>query len=145
LQVTELKKEGPEDTYKQDEPVPERKKVKTILAVDDVGLFLMRIQSILKEAGYSVVCINNGASALNYLKTNTPDLFILDIDMPNMNGYELAKKIREAGHTEPIIFITGNAKRESVIKAIQSGANDFIHKPFIKSNLIERIRKYVKP
>jgi len=122
---------------------PENKN--TVLVVDDVSLFLMTTQKILQDAGYNVTCVNNGMAALNYLKTNQPILFILDIDMPEMNGYELAQKIIESGQNAPIIFLTGNAKQSSVVKAIEAGASDFILKPIEKNQLLERISKYIQP
>ncbi|MCL2698501.1 MAG: response regulator [Oscillospiraceae bacterium] len=116
----------------------------TILAVDDANIFLMIIKATLQESGYKVICINSGEAALNYLKNNRPGLFILDVEMPGMDGYELARKIREDGHEAPVIFLTGNAKKDSVIKAMQAGANDFIVKPVNKEQLLERIEKYIK-
>ncbi|MDR2559562.1 MAG: response regulator [Oscillospiraceae bacterium] len=116
----------------------------TILAVDDANVFLMIIKATLQDSGYKVTCINSGEAALNYLKNNRPGLFILDIEMPGMDGYELAQKIRKAGHGAPIIFLTGNSKKDSVIKAMQAGANDFIVKPVNKEQLLERIGKYIK-
>ena len=116
-----------------------------ILAVDDAHFFLNTIQAMLHKSGYKLTCINSGTSALNYLKSNRPDLFILDIEMPEMDGYELARKIREFGHTAPIIFLTGNAKKDAVLKALQAGAVDFIVKPVTKDELLERIGKYIKP
>ncbi|MDR2558409.1 MAG: response regulator [Oscillospiraceae bacterium] len=116
-----------------------------ILAVDDVNFFLRTIKSILRDSGYNVTCVNSGSMALDYLKAHKPDLFILDIDMPEMDGYELAREIKNAGHTAPIIFLTGNARKDSVAKAVQAGAVDFIIKPVRKDHLLERIGKYIKP
>jgi len=65
--------------------------------------------------------------------------------MPGMNGYELAREIRKSGHSAPIIFLTGNAKKDYVIKALQVGAADFIVKPVKADQLLERIGKYLKP
>jgi len=118
-------------------------KRKTILAVDDLPFFLNTISTMLHNSGYKATCINSGKAALNYLKTNQPGLFLLDIDMPEMDGYELARRIRESGHTAPIIFLTGNARKDSVIKALQAGAVDFIVKPVTQTELLERIRKYI--
>ena len=117
----------------------------TILAVDDRHFFLTSIKTMLQNSGYKATCINSGMAALNYLKNHRPDLFILDIEMPEMDGYELARRVRAAGHTAPIIFLTGNAHKDSVVKALQAGAADFIIKPVTRSQLLERIGKYIKP
>ena len=116
-----------------------------ILAVDDVHFFLNTISSMLQDSGYQVTCINSGMAALNYLKTHRPDLFLLDIEMPRMDGYELARKIRESGQTAPIIFLTGHAKKDFVVKALHAGGADFIVKPVTKAELLGRIGKYIKP
>ncbi|MCL2055274.1 MAG: response regulator [Oscillospiraceae bacterium] len=118
---------------------------KTILAVDDRHFFLNAIKNMLTGTGYKLVCISSGMSALNYLDNHKPDLFLLDIEMPEMDGYELARRIRASGQTAPIIFLTGNSKKEYVLKALQAGAADFIVKPVTKDQLLERIVKYIKP
>ena len=116
----------------------------TILAVDDQHFFLNSIKVMLQDSGYKLTCINSGTSALNYLKVNQPDLFILDIEMPAMDGYELARRIRASGQTAPIIFLTGNSTKSSVLQALQAGADDFIVKPVSKDQLLKRIGKYIK-
>ena len=116
-----------------------------ILAVDDRAFFLNALKSQLQHSGYKLTCVNSGIGALSYLQKNSPDLFILDIEMPGMDGYELAEKIKAAGHKAPIIFLTGNAKKEYVVKAIRSGGSDFIVKPISKAQVLERIGKYIQP
>ena len=115
-----------------------------ILAVDDTALFLRLVKQFLDKTEYKVVCVNTGTAAMRYLSHNKPDLFLLDINMPGMNGYELAKKIREQGFNEPIIFLTAHSNRAAVIKAIQAGGTDFIIKPCTKEQLLERIKKNIK-
>jgi DNA-binding response OmpR family regulator len=90
-----------------------------------------------------LICVNSGDDALRYLKSHQPDLFILDIEMPKMNGYDLALKIREVGQRAPIIFLTGNATKRNVIRAIEAGASDFIVKPIDKKYVAYKINKYL--
>ena len=116
-----------------------------ILAVEDRHFFLIAIKTMLQGSGYKVTCINSGAAALNYLKNHRPDLFILDIEMPEMDGYELAGRIKESGQKAPVIFLTGNARKDYVVKAMQAGAVDFIIKPVTKDQLLDRIGKHLKP
>ena len=116
---------------------------KTILAVDDAAISLTMLKKCLQGEPVKLTCVNSGESALQFLEKNDPDLFILDIEMPKMNGYELAEKIREEGHEAPIIFLTGNSTREYVIKAIKAGASDFIVKPIYKENITEKINKHL--
>ena len=117
----------------------------TILAVDDARFFLTSMKTMLQGSGYKAVCFNSGMAALNYLKNHCPSLFILDIEMPEMDGYELAQKIKALGQAAPIIFLTGSTRKDAVIKAINAGAADFIIKPATKKQLLERIGKYVEP
>ena len=114
-----------------------------ILAVDDTSFFLERLKLYFKDTPYEVTFVNSGHTALRFLKSKQPDLFILDINMPQMNGYELAKTIREQGVTKPIIFLTSNADKYSVVKAIQAGGSDFIIKPCTKEQIMERLEKHL--
>ena len=117
--------------------------VKKILAVDDAALFLNTLKSMLNGSPYKVTCVNSGELALKYLENNRPNLLILDIEMPGMNGYELAAKIRAMGQMAPIIYLTGNYSAEYVKKAVEAGAADFITKPINKKYVLERIAKYI--
>lgn len=116
---------------------------KTILAVDDVSFLLNGLKSILQNTPYKFIGVTSGADALRFIVNHKPDLFLLDIEMPEMNGYELARKIKESGQTAPIIFLTGNSTKEYVLKALEVGAIDFIVKPISKENVLEKIRKYI--
>jgi len=138
-----------EDTHteyiqKRNKKVTAKKADKTtILAVDDTAFSLKLLQNCLQEAPCKLVCVNSGESALQYLEKNDPDLFILDIEMPEMDGYELAAKIRETGHEAPIVFLTNYSSKEYVVKALQAGASDFIVKPIYKEKIAEKIGKYI--
>jgi len=116
---------------------------KSILAVDDSEFFLDAIKRALHGAEYKLTCVNSGMAAMKFLQKHTPDLFILDIEMPEMNGYELAQKIRAYGKKAPIIFLTGNSSKEYVLKAIKVGAADFIIKPITQQQVLERIRRFI--
>jgi CheY-like chemotaxis protein len=116
---------------------------KTILAVDDAAISLTMLKKSLADEPYKITCVTSGESALQFLKNNDPDLFILDIEMPKMNGYELAVKIRESGHKAPIIFLTGNVTKGYLMKAIQAGASDFIGKPIDKKYLTGKVYKHL--
>ena len=140
VEQTEEEEAPPPD---EKEDVPQRKTT-SILAVDDVTFFLGALQELLKVTGYKLTCVNSGAAALRFLRNNSPDLFLLDIDMPEMNGYDLARKIREGGHTAPIIFLTANSSHKHVMKAIEAGAVDFIVKPINRIQVISKIEKALK-
>ena len=117
-----------------------------ILAVDDTAFFLRQLQSYFNDTPYALVCVNSGKQALRYLNENRmPDLFLLDIDMPEMNGYELAKHIQDRGLDKPIIFLTSHKNRAAVMKAIEAGGVDFIVKPCRKEDVVARVNKHLFP
>jgi CheY-like chemotaxis protein len=118
-------------------------KEKNILAVDDTAFFLTLLKNSLQDTDYKLTCVISGKDALKYLEKHQPDLFLLDIEMPEMNGYELAAKIKETKCKAPIIFLTGNTEGEYSTNAVKAGAVDFIVKPMDKKNLIEKIKKYI--
>jgi CheY-like chemotaxis protein len=121
----------------------EKPKGKNILAVDDTEFFLLTIETLLQGTPHKLISATSGKMALGLLQNSCPDLFILDIEMPEMNGYELAQKIREMGQKAPIIFLTGNSRPESVEKALKAGASDFLAKPISKVKFLERIAKLI--
>jgi CheY-like chemotaxis protein len=117
---------------------------KIILAVDNSAFFLRAMELMLKGSGYKLVCVNSGKAALEFLrKQRAPSLFIFDIEMPLLNGYDLAKRVQELGFKAPIIFLTGNAKEEHIKEAARVGAADYIVKPLNKAQLMERINKLI--
>jgi len=126
-----------------DEKPEETKEKKIILAVDDRAFFLTLLKKALEDIDHKLVCVNSASNALSFIAKCSPHLFLLDIEMPEMDGYELAKKIKESGHSAPIIFMTGNAKRECVLKAAKVGAVDFVVKPINKEEIIAKINKHI--
>lgn len=133
---------GPDNDEPREESVFAEQK-KRILAVDDSAITLNSLKLILQDTEYKLTCVNSGDTAQRFLLNNSPDLIILDVEMPEMDGYELAKKIREQGQYAPIIFLTGNASEDYVFKAIQAGAADFIVKPVSRDTVLEKIRQYI--
>lgn len=116
---------------------------KRILAVDDVSFLLNSLRGMLQNTEYKFTGVTSGAAALRFIQDHQADLFLLDIEMPGMDGYELATKLKEKGQTAPIIFLTGNAQSKYVMKAIQVGAVDFLVKPVNKEQMFEKIKKYI--
>ena len=116
---------------------------KSILAVDDATIFLNIIKAALNDSPYNLTCVTSGTAAMKYLQDKRASLFILDIEMPGMNGFELAKRIRESGRKAPIIFLTSNGTKSYVVKAMDAGGTDFIVKPINKDQLLSRIKKHL--
>jgi len=117
--------------------------VKSILAVDDDAYSLDTFKAALKDVPCKIIGATSGLSALSVLNKITPDLFVLDIEMPGMNGIELAAEIRAQGQDAPIIFITGKSTKEYVQKCMEAGASDFIVKPINPQDAAGRIQKFL--
>lgn len=113
---------------------------KKIVAVDDSGIILKMLIKVLGEK-YDLHAFSGGMRALQFLKTKTPDLIILDIDMPEINGYEMLKMIKERDHLKdvPVIFLTSNNDKNHVIKAVAGGAKDYVVKPIDEDVLMEKV------
>ena len=116
-----------------------------VLAVDDMPESLSFIGNVLKNH-FKVFRVTNGKTALKVLNTQTINLIILDIDMPDMNGCELAERIRKMkDYTQtPIIFLSGNTTREYVMRAKQVGAADYLIKPTNYETLLTSTIKHIK-
>lgn len=117
-----------------------------LLIVDDNPKNLQLLGSILKEDEFKVEFATNGAEALDWLDEQDFDLVLLDIMMPGMDGYETCKKIRENNKNDdmPVIFLTAKTAKESIVKGFESGAQDYISKPFDKSELLARVSTHLE-
>ena len=102
---------------------------KTILIVDDEKSILFSLEGILTDEGFEVQCESSGAAALERIKETIPDLVLLDIWMPGMDGIETLVKIKEAHPTLQVIMMSGHGSIETAVKATKLGAYDFIEKP----------------
>ena len=117
--------------------------IKSILAVDDDAYSLDTFKAALKDIPCKIIGATSSLSALGVLNKLKPDLFVLDIEMPGMDGIELATEIRSQGHNGPIIFITGKSTKEYVQRCMQAGASDFIVKPINPKDAVNRIKKFL--
>ena len=117
-----------------------------ILAVDDEEDNLAILKGRLTRRGYNVTTTNSGAGALTELEKASPDLVLLDIMMPGMDGYEACQKIKEVSKDEflPIILLTAKDDKESKIKGLEIGADDYVTKPFDMDELNARIRAMLR-
>ena len=117
---------------------------KNILVCDDAAFMRMMIKDILTKNGYTVAGeAENGAKAVEKYLELKPDLVMMDITMPEMDGIQALKKIRESDPGANIIMCSAMGQQAMVIEAIQSGAKDFIVKPFDKDRVLEAVKKAV--
>ncbi len=117
---------------------------KTILLIDDDKSFRRVIEYQLVEEGYEVITADNGSIGLNILSNKRIDLVITDIRMPEMNGLELLKTLKEISYDATVIVVTAYGSIESAVEAMQLGANDYITKPVDKNELLLKVEKALK-
>ena len=117
---------------------------KGILLVDDAAFMRMMLKDILVKKGYEVLGeAENGLKAVEKYKELNPDLVIMDITMPEMDGIEAVKEIKKINPSAAVIMCSAMGQQSMVIEAIQSGAKDFIVKPFQADRIIEAVRKVI--
>lgn len=121
-------------------------RMKTILVVDDDEMILKMAEFILKQDGYEVARATSGMSCLEQLKYIKPDLVLLDIEMPIMSGIQTLEIIKsnEEFKNIPIMFVTGSADPETVVAASKLGAVDYVIKPFMPQDLLDRVKKILR-
>jgi len=118
-------------------------KAKVLLAEDDASLGFI-IKDALEEDGYEVVHCADGQSAIDRFNKNDFDICLLDVMMPNKDGFAVAKKIRSQTDLVPILFLTAKSMEEDKIRGFQSGADDYITKPFNMSELLLRMEVFLR-
>lgn len=118
---------------------------KKILIVDDEESLRKLTRLLLASRGYLVKEACDGVMALAFVESDKPDLVLLDIMMPGINGFEVCKSIKGAEATRhiPVIMLTAKKSREDMAKAEQAGANQFITKPFKSAYLLESIKQFL--
>ena len=116
---------------------------KSILAVDNALMFLNSMKKILANSPYKLSCETSAQGALALLDTNFYDLILLDVEMPEMDGYELTGRIKQRGIKTPILIISANTGKEDIEKAEKAGAAGFLPKPFRPKQLIEKIKEFI--
>ena len=117
---------------------------KRVLIVDDAAFMRMMIKDILSKNGYEVAGeADNGLKAVDKYKELTPDLVLMDITMPEMNGIDAVKAIKAFDPGAKIVMCSAMGQQAMVIESIQAGARDFIVKPFQADRVLEAVRKVV--
>jgi len=113
--------------------------MKILIAEDELSL-AKAIVAILRKNNYEAEAVFDGESALHYLKSEQYDAVILDIMMPKLNGIEVLKRYREGGGATPILILTAKSEIDDKVLGLDSGANDYLTKPFATKELLARIR-----
>jgi two-component system sensor histidine kinase/response regulator len=120
--------------------------VANVLVVDDVIKNLQVVGTMLRNAGYAVTPATSGAEALKGLRVRVPDLVLLDMMMPEMDGLEVCRRLKADPSTQsvPVIFLTANNEMEHLVKGFEVGAVDYVTKPFNAPELLARVRTHLE-
>jgi len=124
-------------------PQPRSKRMPTIALVDDDRNILASVSIALESEGYRVMTYTDGASALDGFQSTLPDLAVLDIKMPRMDGMELLRRLRQRSDL-PVIFLTSKDDEIDELFGLKMGADDFIKKPFSQRLLVERVKAVLR-
>ena len=118
----------------------------TVLAVDDVPLNLLLVEKMLSRYKFKVKKANSGSEALEMIKEELPSGVLLDLLMPNKDGYEVLARLRADSQTKdlPVIILTALNSDADIIRGFKAGANDFITKPIIMDKLVKSIEKQLE-
>jgi DNA-binding response OmpR family regulator len=115
-----------------------------ILVVDDDRFANALVQFVLSKEGYEVETMDNARGAMQMIQKREPDLLILDVSMPYIDGFEFSAKLRAEGYETPLIFMTAKDSIEDIIQGFKIGADDYICKPFIHQELVARVQAVLR-
>lgn len=118
-------------------------RIKILYAEDEIFLGKI-VRETLESRGFEVVMVTSGAAVMPAFESIRPDICILDIMMPDRNGFEVAGEIRAVDDDVPIIFLTAKTQTEDLVRGFRTGANDYIRKPFSMDELIVRIENTLR-
>lgn len=114
---------------------------KTVLVVDDAAFMRMMIRDILAKEGYSIHEAVNGRDAIEKYEELRPDLVTLDITMPEVDGIEALKRIRERHPDARVLMVSAMGQQKMIVEALEEGALDFLVKPFQPTKVLETVKK----
>lgn len=111
-----------------------------VLLVEDETTLSMIIKDTLEDEGFEIIYAPNGVEGLKSFISNAPDVVIADVMMPEMDGFEMVKKIRKSDATTPILFLTARSTLDDLVNGFNLGGNDYLKKPFKMLELVMRIK-----
>lgn len=117
-----------------------------VLVVDDNPQNLQVLGPMLEKKGYDVAFATSGEQALEFVAGETPDLVLLDIMMPGMDGYEVCQRLKEIKSTAsiPVIFLTAKSDTDDVVRGFEAGGVDYVTKPFNSAELLARVKTHLE-
>lgn len=117
--------------------------MKTVLLTDDNEDIVELIKLILEDSGYRLITASDGNEAVKTCLEQNPDLVLMDLNMPNMNGFDATKTLRDKGYSNPIVVVTATESEENRQKAEQAGCNDYILKTMEMQEVKETLDRYL--
>ena len=111
-----------------------------VLVVDDLEDARWVLSNLMRQAGFVALSAGSGEEALSAVRTQAPDLVLLDIGLPDMDGFEVLAKIKEGHKTLPVIMVTANGKTHDAVRAVRAGAWDYLTKPFKNEDVVRTVR-----
>ena len=119
-----------------------------ILVVEDDLKILFLLRETLEKEGYTVISTSDGKDAIEHAALHQPDLVILDVWLPNMDGFEICQKLRELSDV-PILMLTGKKREDDKLRGLSCGADDYLVKPFSPKEMVARVkihlRRHIRP
>jgi DNA-binding response OmpR family regulator len=125
-------------------PYDRRAVAATILIVEDEFAVARGIQYALQQEGYEVTVARSGEEGLEFATSQAPDLIVLDVRLPGMDGFEVLRRLRAAGTKSPVLFLTARGDEFDKVVGLELGADDYVTKPFALRELLSRIRALLR-
>ncbi|MBY0546812.1 MAG: response regulator transcription factor [Candidatus Obscuribacterales bacterium] len=118
--------------------------MKSILIVDDEVDIASSIQYVLKQEGYATLLAHDGLEAMQIIENQHPDLIILDVMMPGIDGYEVCRRVRSNDKRTPIVMLTARTSEVDTVVGLELGANDYVAKPVRLRELVARVKAHLR-
>lgn len=122
---------------------PDAQPIKILIVDDEAGVREL-LKDALKLAGFETQAANDGMGALTLLRSYTPDIMIIDINMPLMDGFELVERLRKTGNNVPVLMLSARADRVDITRGLTLGADDYVVKPFGLEELVLRLKAILR-
>ena len=114
-----------------------------ILVVDDAAFLRMRLRNMLSGLGYAIIEAVDGIKAVEIYKAESPDLVLMDVNMPEMGGLDALQEILKIDKNAKVVMISNSSQQEHIMKAVEFGAKNFIVKPFDEIKILDQIKKII--